>query len=429
MLTALPTAVLTAVRVAVVAVGDELLLGDVINGNLGWLGRALADAGVPVIRGFEVGDAVHEIVAVLRTALEVADAVVVTGGLGPTSDDRTRDALAQVAGVGLHRDAELQRGVAAWYAGRGREAPLNVWVQADVPDGARSIANPVGTAPGIALEIDGRAVYAVPGVPAELHGMVTSTIAPELRARAGSPPPLVTRQLRVAILGESLVAERLAPLEADLGEPGGQGGGVQLSYLASPGEVRVRFTGLEVDTLDRLRDRAEELLGDVVSGRDSETLPATVLRLLTASGATVAVAESLTGGALASALVDVPGSSEAFRGGVVAYATELKAELLGVDPALLAAGGPVQSEVAVAMARGVRGRLAATYGLATTGVAGPNAVDGVPAGTAYVAVSGPGGLERAVRLELPGGRDRVRRLVVIHALDLLRGLLIREQSV
>ena len=414
------TPVLTGLRVAVVAVGDELLLGDVINGNLGWLGRALADAGVPVIRGFEVGDAVDEIVAVLRTALAVADAVVVTGGLGPTSDDRTRDALAQVAGVGLHRDAELERGVATWYARRGQKAPPNVWVQADVPDGARSIANPVGTAPGIALEIDGRAVYAVPGVPAELHGMVTATIGPELRARAGSPPPLVTRQLRVAILGESLVAQRLVPLEADLAELarlGGHGGGVQLSYLASPGEVRVRFTGVEVDALDRLRDRAEELLGDVVSGRDSETLPATVLRLLTASGTTLAVAESLTGGALASALVDIPGSSEAFRGGVVAYATELKAELLGVDPGLLAAGGPVQSEVAVAMAGGVRDRLAATYGLATTGVAGPDAVDHVPPGTAYVAVTGPCGLERAVKLELPGGRDRVRRLVVIHALD------------
>jgi nicotinamide-nucleotide amidase len=405
------------VRVAVVAVGDELLLGDVINGNLGWLGRTLADAGVPVVRGFEVGDAVEEIVAVLREALAVADAVVVTGGLGPTSDDRTRDAIAQVAGVALRRDSELERGVAAWYAGHGREAPPNVWVQADVPEGARSIANPTGTAPGIAIEIDGRPVYAVPGVPSELHGMVHSTVAPELRDRAGSPAPLVTRQLRVAVLGESLVAQRLVPLEAGMPD------GVQLSYLASPGEVRVRFTGVDVPALDLLRDRAEELLGDVVSGRDAEALPATVLRLLAEREATVAVAESLTGGALASALVDVPGSSVAFRGGVIAYATELKAVLLDVDAGLLAAGGPVQAEVAVAMARGVRERLGADYGLATTGVAGPDDVDGVPAGTAYVAVSGPAGVERSVALAIPGGRDRVRRLVVVHALDLLRGVL------
>jgi nicotinamide-nucleotide amidase len=410
-------------RVAVVAVGDELMLGDVVNGNLAWIGRALADAGTPVVRGYEVGDDVAGIVSVLRTAMAEADAVVVTGGLGPTSDDRTRAALAELAGVGLHRDPQLEVTIAHWYAGVGRPAPDNVWVQADLPEGARPIDNPVGTAPGLAMEIDGRPVYAVPGVPSELRGMVRETVVPELRERAGAPPALLTRQLRVAVLGESLVASRLSPLEAALPS------GAQLSYLASPGEVRVRFSGTDAPLLDEVAARAADLLGDVVSGYDAETLPMTVLRLLTERGATVAVAESLTGGALAAALVDVPGASAAFRGGVVAYASELKTSLLGVDAGLLARGGAVQPEVAVAMAHGVRVGLAATYGLATTGVAGPDPQDGVEVGTAHIAVSGPAATrERTMALALPGGRDRVRRLSVVHALDLLRRTLLAEQA-
>ena len=400
---------------AVVAVGDELLLGDVTNSNLAWLGGTFADAGLPVVRGLEVGDAVADIVWALRTALSVADAVVVTGGLGPTSDDRTRQGLAQLAGVGLRRDQGLRATIETWYADRGRPAPDAVWAQADVPDGADPIDNPVGTAPGLNMAVDGRQVYAVPGVPAELRAMVTATVVPQLRALAGDPPALVTRQLRVAVLGESRVAQLLAPLEAGLSDT------IALSYLASPGEVRVRFTGLDRAELDQAADRAHSLLGDAVSGSGDEVPAATVLGLLTDRGATLAIAESLTGGALAAALVDIPGSSTAFRGGVLAYATELKTHLLGVDAALLAAGGPVQAEVAAAMADGVRERLGATFGVATTGVAGPDTVDSTPPGTAYVAVSGPGsGARRVQELHLPGGRQTVRRLVVVHALDLLR---------
>jgi nicotinamide-nucleotide amidase len=259
--------------------------------------------------------------------------------------------------------------------------------------------------------------------------MMRATVVPELVRLAGSPAALVTRQLRVAVQGESAVAHQLAPVEAELPD------GVTLAYLASPGEVRVRLTGTDVALLDSVRDRAARLLGRAVSGFDDEVLPATVLRLLAAQQATVAVAESLTGGALASALVDVPGSSVAFRGGVVAYASELKTELLGVDAGLLAAGGAVQAEVAVQMARGVARRLGTTYGVATTGVAGPDPVDGVAPGTAYVAVAGATGSGRSaggedvVELALPGPRDRVRRLVVVHALDLLRRRLLDAEQV
>ncbi len=402
-------------RVAVVAVGDELLLGDVVNRNLAWLGTTLAAAGLPVVRGYEVGDDVGAMVEVLRGALEVADAVVVCGGLGPTSDDRTRAALAALAGVRLRRDPALLDRLTRWYADRGRRLPGSAAGQADLPEGARPMENPLGSAVGIALEVAGAAIYAVPGVPRELYDMVDSVVVPELRARAGGPPALRTEQLRVAGLGESLVAQLLAPLEADLPE------GARLAYLASPGEVRVRFTGSDPAPLGQARQRAAELLGDAVTGYGDETLPMTVLRLLGQRGQTVAVAESLTGGLLASALVDVPGASSVVAGGVLAYATRLKEQLLDVPADLLRREGPVHPEVAAAMARGVAARLGADWGLAATGVAGPDPQDGVEPGTVYVGVSGPGhAAGSVVQLRLRGDRVTVRTATVAQALDLLR---------
>ena len=402
-------------RVAVVAVGDELLLGDVVNRNLSWLGGALADAGLDLVRGFEVGDDVPAMLDVLGSALQVADAVVVTGGLGPTSDDRTRQALAALAGVGLHRDPELVRGLEHWYADRGRPMPPAVAVQGDRPEGARTIPNTLGTAPGLVLEVGGRPVYAVPGVPAEMRPMVQAAVVPELRVLAGLPVAVRTEQLRVAAAGESLVAQRLEPVEADLPD------GVRLSYLASPGEVRVRFTGTDPDLLARVRDRAAALLGAAVSGRDEETLAATVLRLLVERSTTVAVAESLTGGLLASALIDVPGSSAALRGGVVAYVPALKTQLLGVPADLLDREGAVHPQVALQMAMGVRDRLGSGWGVATTGVAGPDAQDGHEPGAVFVAVAGePERDGTVVGLRLRGDRPTVRALTVVNALDLLR---------
>jgi nicotinamide-nucleotide amidase len=403
------------VRVAVVAVGDELLLGDVVNRNLSWLGGAFAAAGLDVVRGFEVGDDVPAMLDVLRSALQVADAVVVTGGLGPTSDDRTRQAVAALAGVGLRRDPELVAGLQRWYADRGRVMPPGVAVQGDRPEGARTVPNAAGTAPGLVIEVGGRPVYCVPGVPAELAAMVAAVVVPELRARAGLPVAVRTEQLRVAVVGESAVAQRLEPVAADLPD------GVRMSYLASLGEVRVRFTGTDPDLLGQVRDRAAALLGNAVSGRDQETLAATVLRLLVEGSTTVAVAESLTGGLLVSALVDVPGSSAALRGGVVAYASQLKTELLDVPADLLDLRGAVDPQVALLMAQGVRARLGTGWGIAATGVAGPDAQDGHAPGTVFVAVAGerdPDGT--VVGLALRGDRPIVRALSVVNALDLFR---------
>jgi nicotinamide-nucleotide amidase len=366
------------VRVAVVAVGDELLLGDVVNTNLAWLGETLAAAGLPVVLGVEVGDDVDPIVAAVRTAFEAADAVVVSGGLGPTSDDRTLLALQQLAP-------------------RWTELP-----------------NPVGTAPGVRTDVAGRPLFAVPGVPGELRRMVTDHVVPWLRDRAGAPPALVTRQLRVAVLGEPEVAARLAPLEADLPD------GVRLAYLAGTAEIRVRLSGTDPATVRAAWDRAAALLGDVVAAADDESLAARVLGLLAARSTDLAVAESLTGGLLAATLVDVPGASTVFRGGVVAYATPAKHALLGVDPELLARVGPVDAEVARQMALGARSAFGAGVGVATTGVAGPDPQDGVAPGTVHVAVVGPGLHSAVGSLSLAGGRSQIRAQTVAHALDLLR---------
>jgi nicotinamide-nucleotide amidase len=401
------------VRVAVVAVGDELLLGAVVNGNLAWTGATLAEAGLHVVRGYEVDDDVASIVDVLTDALRVADAVVVTGGLGPTSDDRTREALAALAGVPLVTDPALQADLDRWFRDRGRVKPPTVDVQAQRPQTARALTNAYGTAPGLGLEVDGRVVYAVPGVPLEMRAMVGDIVVPELRRRAGSPPPLRTRQLRVALVGESMVAHRLESLEADLPA------GVRLAYLASPGEVRVRFTGTDDAPLRDARDRARELLGAAVSGEDDETLAASALAALRDRGHTLAVAESLTGGQVVSTLVDVPGASQVLVAGVVAYASDRKSALLGVPTELLERVGAVHPDVARAMARGVRERAAADWGVATTGVAGPDPQDGMDPGTAHVAVSSADG-EWALPLRLRGDRAVVRTLVTATVLDLLR---------
>lgn len=402
-------------RSAVVAVGDELLLGDIVNANAAWLGAQLALVGAPVVHSAMVGDTVALIATAVRRALEDADVVVVTGGLGPTSDDLTREAVAQVAGVALVRDPAIEQVLREKFAAYGFAMPQQVLKQADVPEGAVALDNPVGTAPGLRVEVGERLVYAMPGPPHELAA-VFAAAREELAGRSGSVG--LTRTLHCAGLGESSVAE---VVEQTLAVPDG----VDLAYLAGGAVVRVRLTTVaptEADAdavLAPLVEQLAEALGETVFGRDGDSLPAVVVRRLQAAGATVAVAESLTAGLVGAALTEVPGSSAAFRGGVQVYATDLKASLAGVPQAVLDEHGAVSSPTAAALAEGVRARLGATYGLALTGVAGPEPQEGHPPGTLHVAVAGPAGtVTRTARL--PGDRSRVRLLAVTAGLDLLR---------
>jgi nicotinamide-nucleotide amidase len=402
------------VRVELLTVGDEVLRGDVGNAAATWLGRRLTDAGVEIGRVVVLPDDVETIAAALDEASQRADAMIVTGGLGGTSDDLTRDALAQAARVGLRRDPELARALRVRGGVPLREVALRM---ADVPEGAAILPNPVGTAPGLRLVLPRATVYALPGVLAEMRAIAEESLLPELGGR-----PAAVRVLRTATVWESLIADRLGPVEA---LPG-----VRLAYYPSPGEVAVRIEAADRDRLADAEAAARELLGSAVYGADDATLDRVVHRLLADRGATVAVAESLTGGLLGAELTGMPGSSATFKGGVVAYATPLKHSLLGVPADLLATHGAVHPDVAAAMATGVRERLEATYGLAATGVAGPEPQDGRPVGTVHLAVTGSGGRAtvRSVRLPVPedGGRARapIRRMSVVHALDLLRRFLL-----
>jgi nicotinamide-nucleotide amidase len=407
---------MSGLRSAVVAVGDELLLGDIVNGNAAWLGERLAAAGAPVVHSSMVGDDVDRIVAAVRRALEDAQVVVVTGGLGPTSDDVTRDALAAVAGVPLVRSPELEQSLRERFAAYRYDMPETVLRQADVPVGAAPLDNPVGSAPGLRVEVSDALVFALPGPPHELAAVATGGVLAEVATRSGAVG--LTRTLHCAGRGESEVAE---VVERTITVPPG----VDLAYLAGGAVVRVRLTTVaatevEADAvLAPLVDALVRELGGTVFGRDGDSLPVVVLRRLVAAGQTVAVAESLTGGLLGAALTELPGSSAAFRGGLLVYATDLKASLADVPDEVLAAEGAVSGATAQALAVGARRRIGATWGVGVTGVAGPDSQEGKPAGTVHVAVAGPTGV-RSLTRRLPGDRQRVRLLAVTTALDLLR---------
>jgi nicotinamide-nucleotide amidase len=414
------------VRVETLAVGTELLLGDIVNGNAAWLGQRLAENGFDVVAGAVVGDNIERIAEAVRLALSRSDALLITGGLGPTQDDLTREALALVAGVGMHRD-ELT--VASLYdraAQLGRELPERNLRQADVPDGAVQLPNANGTAPGLRLDLQGGVVYALPGVPYEMTTMVLEQVLPDLAARAGLPSAIVSRTLRTIGHWESAVAELLSALDARLGDEHDRDPTTPtLAYLAGGGEVRVRITAKAPSAAEAqariapVEAAVRALLGAAVYGADDEAIDTVVHRLLRDRGETVAVAESLTGGLLGARLTRMPGSSETFRGGVVAYATELKAGLLGVPVDVLQTHGAVSGRAAAAMAIGTRTALGSTYGVALTGVAGPEPQEGKEPGLVYVGLASP---EATVvrELRLPGDRDRVRELAVTASLDLLR---------
>jgi nicotinamide-nucleotide amidase len=405
----------TQLRASVIAVGDELLNGFIINTNAAWLGRALAEVGVSVVAGTTVGDDVEAIAAAIADAAERVDVVVVSGGLGPTSDDRTRAGLAKAAGVDLLRHAEAEDALRTHLSRQGREPLPQHLVQVDLPAGATPLTNSAGSAPGIRMAVGTALVFALPGPPRELHAVAESGMLPELRRRGGV---VRTRSLRTALIPESEVAALVAPIET--AHPH-----VTVAYLAAPAEVVVRLTvsGVDQSAIDDAVDAAaedvREALGDAVVGNADQTLAQAVVGLLAKADRTVAVAESLTGGAVAASLTDVVGASTVLRGGVVAYTVDAKRDVLGVDAQLLADHGPVHAGVARDMAQQARERFGADYGLATTGVAGPDPHAGAPVGLVHVAVAGPFSSVH-VELHLHGDRDSIRRQSVVHALDLLR---------
>jgi nicotinamide-nucleotide amidase len=410
------------VRAEIVAVGTELLLGQIANTNARWMSERLAQAGVDVHHHQVVGDNVDRIAAALGTALGRADVVVVTGGLGPTGDDVTREAIAAVLGVALVRHPELEQMLREKFSAFGRSMPASNLQQADVPAGARYLWPERGTAPGLACRTaDGKLLYATAGVPAEMREMMEVTILPELADRAGAV--VGSRVIRCVGMGESAVAERLHDLFESLRNP-------TLAYLAGTGQVKVRLTAKaptagELDALlDPIAREIARRLGDVVFSTDDEELEAVVGRLLADAGVTLGCAESLTGGSLTAALTGIPGASAYVRGSVVAYASEVKTRVLGVSGDTIAGAGVVSEGCAREMAAGARRALDADLGLAVTGAAGPQEHGGMPVGTVWVALDS-GDASHAFGTRLPGDREMVRRRTELAALDLLRRWLAR----
>ena len=407
-------------RCEVVAIGSELLLGQIVDTNSSWIGEQLALAGIDSHFQVKVGDNQARIVSAIRQALARSEAVICCGGLGPTQDDITRECIAEVMHVNLERRADLEAVIQDLFAARGRSMPANNLRQAEVPAGATVIPQTRGTAPGLICPLGDRVIYAVPGVPHEMRDMIDRAVLPDLTARAGERATIRSRTLRTWGLSESALAELVAPrleaLEA--------AGNPTIAFLASGIEgIKVRITakGTGADAaaaaealLAREERELRALLGEVVFGVDEDNMEATIGRLLVARGLTLAVAESLTGGLMASRLTAVPGASAWFRGGIVSYASEVKRDLLGVGE------GPVVSESAAAeMAAGAARVLGADAAVAVTGVAGPDEQEGQPVGTVWVGLS-VGGEVATRKLWLPGDRDRVRQMTVISALDLLR---------
>jgi len=408
-------------RCDVVAVGTELLLGQIIDSNSAWLGGELAAHGIDSLVQVKVGDNVDRIVVQLERRLADADAVIMCGGLGPTHDDLTREAIAAVMGVDLVLDEAVADVIRELFASRGRRMSANNLRQAMVPVGATVIPQTRGTAPGLIcpVTVDGvdKVVFAVPGVPHEMVDMFERGILPELRRRAGARSVIASRILLTWGESESGLYERLDGTirELDrLAEP-------TLAFLASGWNgLKVRLTAKAADTaaasalLGEWEVRLRDELGDIVFGTDTDTMESVVLDLLRRKGWSLGCAESVTGGLVGARITDVAGASEVFRGSIVSYATEVKQQVLGVPE------GPVVSEAAaLAMARGAHRVLDSDVALSLTGVAGPAEQDGMPVGTLCCALVWPEG-EATRTFRLPGQREQMRQFSVINALDWLR---------
>jgi nicotinamide-nucleotide amidase len=406
-------------RCEVLAVGTELLLGQIVDTNSAWIGEQLAASGIDSFEHRVIGDNQTRIVDALRDLLERGDAVLICGGLGPTQDDLTRDAIAELMGVPLVRRMDLAETIATMFRARLRDMPQNNLRQADVPEGGEPLPNPLGTAPGLCCPVGAnKVVYAVPGVPYEMQEMVRAQVIPDLLRRSGTAAAIVSRSLKTWGTSESalaeMVAHRLDALDA--------AGNPTIAFLARGIEglvVRITAKGDSEDAARRLVEAEERelrgILGDLVFGVDDETMEHAVLVRLRARGWTLGVAESVTGGLIGARLASVPGASDTFRGTIGAYATDVKRSVLGVT------ADPVVSEAAATqMAQGARRVLGADIGIAVTGVAGPTEQDGVAVGTVCFGIAFPDGDVESVTARLPGDRERVRQFSTISLLNLVR---------
>ncbi len=405
-------------NVEVLAVGTELLLGQIVNSNAAEIGTRLAEAGLDHYRQTVVGDNLDRMVDALRGAMGRAGAVIITGGIGPTQDDITREAMCAAAGVGMAYDEGFAEHLRQRWEQRGLVMPESNLRQAEHPEGSVLIANPKGTAPGLRMEAGGTWLFALPGVPQEMLPMLEKDVIPFLAAEAGGEEVvLASRVIRTYGLPESRVSEMLGDLFEAAANP-------TMAFLASAGEIKVRLTARAADEaaaaalLDPVEAQIRDRLGNRVFAVGGASIESIVLDLVDEKGWSLGTAESATGGLVASRLTSVPGASSCFVGSVVAYTAAAKRDLLGVPAEVIEEHGLVSAETAAAMAVGAAHRLPADVVAAVTGSAGPEPLD-APVGTMVVAVHTPEDTRVRV-LRMPPDRERARTLAATAALQMLR---------
>lgn len=403
-------------RAVLISIGDELLLGQTVNTNIAWLGEQLTSIGWTVVRGLVIGDDESAIVDEIRDAAERADVVIVSGGLGPTHDDRTRAAICRLLKCDLVLDVDQLARIETRFGERGINLNERSKQQAMAPSACRRLPNHYGSAPGLAFTINGRPVYALPGVPSELRGIATDFVLPELDRTGGA---IDKRTFLLYGVTESDLADRLDPVRALLNDQ------VTLAYLPGPGGIRLRAMKSDdnPDTRERydaLIQRINELaLQFIVSDRD-ETLVDVVGRLMKERGLVLATFESCTGGLIGELVTDVPGASAWYTGGIVAYANRIKETMIGVERGLIEEHGAVSEAVARRMAEVGRGRLGADVGVAVSGIAGPHGgTPEKPIGTVFIAVC-TSSETTSIRCQFGQGRRSVRERAAFAALDLVR---------
>ncbi len=405
-------------KAEIIAVGSELLTPDRVDTNSLFLTEELNKLGIEVLRKTIIGDNRELLAEAFRDALNRVPVVISSGGLGPTEDDLTRETVAELLGRRLQRNDAVVRAIEARFRSFKREMPAVNLRQAMVPEGAEVLENPRGTAPGLWLEDKGRMVALLPGPPRELKPLFLEQVLPRLRQRAGAIR-MLHRELHVTGLGESHVEERIKSIYTRHKE-------VSTTILATPGEIQIHLrtwsdNAAQANTLlDEIVRGFELALGDRIFAHAAMSLEEVVAQLLIDHRATIAVAESCTGGLLAERLTRIPGSSNYFLGGVVCYSNEMKTAWADVPAELIAAKGAVSSEVAIALAEGIRRHVGSSLGVGITGIAGPGGgSEEKPVGTVHIAVAGPNGVKEKL-VHLPGDREGIRFYASQLGLDMVR---------
>ena len=403
-------------RVVVINTGTELLLGDVLNTHLNFIAREIFPLGLRIERQVTVpdGEAIRE---AITESLDRAEIIFITGGLGPTTDDITREVAADLLGLKLQHDPTILDAIQERAARRGFRLTDRVARQADVPEGAMVLPNEYGSAPGLYLAADVAKnrphLFLLPGPPRELHPMFRASVLPILRKFLPAEGALDRRMFRIAGMGESLVEEAIGARLVELP-------GLELGYCARPGEMDLRLVG-EAAVLDQAERIVREKLGPAIFSADGSDLEDAVVKLLTERKQTLAVAESCTGGYLAHRITNVPGASAVLLAGYVTYSNEAKAAMLGIEPSLISEHGAVSKQVAKAMAEGARLNAKADFALATTGIAGPaGGTDEKPVGTVFIALASDGRPTSVKRGFFPDDRPTFKELATQTALEMLR---------